>query len=314
MDTASCPGKVNLLAMPITIQKIGKDNLMNSSSQGKIALVTGTSSGIGLSTAVQLAQHGFTVVATMRDTTKAGSLEAQAREVGVSLDVRTLDVQDDASVTQCVQDVLQAYGHIDLLVNNAGAGFLGTMEQTSMQALQNTMEVNFFGVWRVTQAVFPSMRAARSGRIVTVTSVGGLLGQPFNDAYCAAKFAAEGFMESLAPVAKRLGIDICLIEPGPVNTNFVASVLAVLPETSQELQETYVPMITSYMGESQERFATLGQTPEQVGQVIILASTEETPHFRYATSEMIQGFIAQKYVDPSGDALVAFFGSRLGKQ
>ena len=286
---------------------------MNISPTAKIALVTGTSSGIGLSTAVQLAQHGFTVIATMRDTTKATALEAQAHEAGVNIDVRQLDVQDDASVTKCVQEVIKSYGRIDLLVNNAGAGFLGTMEQTSMQDLQRTMEVNFFGVWRVTQAVFPAMRRAHSGRIITITSVGGLIGQPFNDAYCAAKFAVEGFMEGLAPVAKRLGIDVCLIEPGPVNTNFVASVVASVPVTDQELQAIYGPMLEAYMGDSQERFATMGQTPEQIGQVIMTAATVETPHFRYTTSEMIQGLVARKYVDPSGDGMVAFFGTRLGK-
>lgn len=287
---------------------------MNTSSLEKIALVTGTSSGIGLSTAVQLAQHGFTVIATMRDTRKAGSLEAQARLSGVSIDVRKLDVEDATSVTTCVQEVIQTYGRIDLLVNNAGAGYLGTMEQTSMKDLQHTMEINFFGVWRVTQAVFPSMRVAHSGRIVTITSVGGLIGQPFNDAYCAAKFAVEGLMESLAPVAKRLGIDVCLIEPGPVNTNFVASVVALLPEQTKEMQETYGPMLEAYMGGSQERFSTMGQTPEQVGQVIITAATEERPHFRYTTSEMIHGLVSQKYVDPSGDGIVAFFRARLGTE
>jgi NAD(P)-dependent dehydrogenase (short-subunit alcohol dehydrogenase family) len=187
---------------------------MSTSQPRKIALVTGTSSGIGLSTAVQLAQHGFTVIATMRDIEKAGPLQARAQEVGVEIDLQRLEVQDNASVANCVQYVLQKYGHIDLLVNNAGAGFRGTMEQTSLPELRRTMEVNFFGVWRLTQAVFPTMRDAHAGRIITVTSIGGIIGQPFNDAYCAAKFAVEGFMESLAPVARRLGIAISLIEPG----------------------------------------------------------------------------------------------------
>lgn len=278
----------------------------------KVVFITGTSSGIGLSTAVQFAQHGFRVIATMRDTTKAGPLQARAREAGVSIDIRKLDVQDDTSVASCVQEVMQHYGRIDLLVNNAGAGYLGTMEQTPMHDLQQTMEVNFFGVWRVTQAIFPIMRAARSGHIITVTSIGGLIGQPFNDAYCAAKFAVEGFMESLAPVAKRLGIAVSLIEPGPVNTNFVASVVAIRPASTQELQQVYDPMLEAYIGGSQERFTTMGQTPDQVGQVIIAAATAENPHFRYTTSEMIQALVSQKYVDPSGDGIVAFFGERLG--
>ena len=285
---------------------------MSTPQSGKVALVTGTSSGIGLSTAVQLAQHGFSVIATMRDTSKAEALEARAKEAGVTLDIHALEVQDDASVEACVQYVVSKYGHIDLLVNNAGAGYFATMEQTSMQDLRRTMEINFFGVWRVTQAVYPLMRAAHSGRIVTVTSVGGLIGQPFNDAYCAAKFAVEGYMESLVPVARRLGVDIVLIEPGPVNTNFVASVVAQLPQTSQELQELYMPMVQAYMGGSQERFATIGQTPDQVAEVIVEASTVEKPHFRYPTSDMMQGFIGQKFVDTTGDKLVGYFEAQLG--
>ena len=175
----------------------------------------------------------------MRDTKKASLFEQRAKEAGVVIDVRQLDVQDDASIERCVQDVIKTYDHIDLLVNNAGAGYLGTLEQTSPQDLQRTMDINFFGVWRVTQAVFPLMRAARSGRILTVTSVGGLIGQPFNDAYCAAKFAVQGLMESLAPVAKQLGIDVCLIEPGAVNTEFVSSVEASRAEVTQEQQKVY---------------------------------------------------------------------------
>ena len=284
---------------------------MSNPQAGKVALVTGTSSGIGLSTAVQLAQHGYSVMATIRDMSKAEALEARAKEANVTLDIHALEVQDDASVEACVQHVLSKYGRIDLLVNNAGAGYLATMEQTSMQDLRRTMEINFFGVWRVTQSVFPSMRAAHSGRIVTVTSVGGLIGQPFNDAYCAAKFAVEGYMESLAPFARRLGVDIVLIEPGPVNTNFVASVVAQLPQTSEEIQELYMPMVQAYMGGSQERFATIGQTPDQVAQVIVTASTMEKQHFRYPTSDIMQGFIGQKFVDPTGDRLVDYFEAQL---
>jgi len=278
----------------------------------KVALVTGTSTGIGLSTAIQLAQQGYKVIATMRDISKAGPLEARAKEAGVSVEIRTLEVQDNTSVEGCIREIIENDGHIDLVVNNAGAGYFATMEQTSMQELQRTMDVNFFGVWRVTQAVFPLMRAARSGRIVTVTSVGGLIGQPFNDAYCAAKFAVEGFMESLVPVARRVGVDIVLIEPGPVNTNFVASVLAQLPESSPELQVIYNPMVQAYMGGSQERFAMIGQTPDQVAEVIVEASTAEKPHFRYPTSDMMQNFIGQKYVDTTGDKIVGYFEAQLG--
>lgn len=112
---------------------------MRASSQRPIALVTGTSSGIGLCTAVLLARRGFTVIATMRDLTKAGPLQTCEREAGVSLDVRQLDVVDETSTAGCIQEVLQAYGGIDLLVNNAVAGYLATMEDTSMQDLRQIM-------------------------------------------------------------------------------------------------------------------------------------------------------------------------------
>ena len=276
----------------------------------RVALITGTSSGIGLDTAIQLAQAGFHTVATLRDTAKAGALQERARAAGVSLEVRALDVQSDASVSTCVKEVLERHGHIDVLVNNAGAGFLGTMEQTSMEALRQVMEVNFFGVWRMTQAVFPAMRAAKSGRIITVTSVGGLLGQPFNDAYCAAKFACEGFLESLAPVAKRLGIHLSNIEPGPVNTEFVNSVKAKLSGQPSPGDELYQPMLASYMAGSANVYK-MAQTGEDIAKVIIEAATTPTPHFRYATSELVRGLGSRKYTDLTGDSIVTMMGSRL---
>lgn len=284
---------------------------MNTAAPAQTALVTGTSSGIGLSTAISLAQAGFHVVATMRDLNKATALRTAAETAGIELDIRRLDVTDDASVASCVAEVLTTYGHLDLLVNNAGAGYLGTLEQTPIADLHRTMETNFFGVWRMVQAVFPAMRAAATGRIITITSVGGLIGQPFNDAYCAAKFAVEGFLESLAPVAQRLGISLALVEPGPVNTEFVSSVLAHLPTTPAETQTIYQPMLAAYLDGTQQAFATLGQTPDQIAQVIVEVATAARPHFRYTSSPHVQQLVAQKYVDPTGDNLLAFFAARL---
>jgi NAD(P)-dependent dehydrogenase (short-subunit alcohol dehydrogenase family) len=277
-----------------------------------IALVTGTSSGIGMHTAVLLAQAGFTVVATMRSPGKSGALLAHAASAGVTLDVRALDVQNANSVAECVSGVVAAHGRIDLLVNNAGSGFFATMEETSFEELTQVMDVNFFGVWRVTEAVFPLMRAAGSGRIITNTSVGGLIGQPFNDAYCAAKFAVEGFMESLAPVAKRLGVHVSIVEPGPVHTEFVASVQQKRSQASARAAAAYAPMRDSYLAATSQVFAALGQSGEDVGRVIVEAATAPSPHLRYATSDTVRGLIARKYVDPTGDSIVAMTGSRLG--
>jgi NAD(P)-dependent dehydrogenase (short-subunit alcohol dehydrogenase family) len=284
---------------------------METTFSEKIALITGTSSGVGLSTAIQLAQSGFTVIATMRNTTKADALQARAQEADVQIEVRQLDVQQETSVATCVQEVIKNHGRIDVLVNNAGMGYLGSLEQTSTESLRQIMETNFCGVWRVTQAVFPLMRTARSGRILTVTSLGGLIGQPFNDAYCAAKFAVEGFMESLAPVAKRLGVEVSMIEPGAINTAFVGSVQELLSESTWEPQEGYGPMLESYLTMTQQVFAAAGQTPDEVARVIVEAATTETPHFRYTTSEPVRGLISRKYVDPTGDSIIALTGARL---
>lgn len=284
---------------------------MSATGSAKIALITGTSSGIGLQAAVQLAQASFTVIATMRDPRKAGLLHEAAGQAGVTLDVRPLDVEDDASVAACITAIQETYGRIDLLVNNAGAGYLGTLEQTPPEALRRTLEVNFFGVWRMVQAVLPLMRAAGSGRILTVTSVGGLLGQPFNDAYCAAKFAVEGWMESLAPVAQRLGITVSLIEPGAVNSGFMAAVQAARVAGAPDLQAAYGPLLDAYLATTEQTYAAVGQTPAEIGQVIVEAATTATPHFRYPTSELIRGLLTRKYVDPTGDSVVALVGARL---
>lgn len=278
----------------------------------RVALITGTSSGIGLATAAVLAKADFRVVATLRDLAKAGALRERAARDGVALDVRALDVESSDSVASCVAGVLRDYGALDLLVNNAGAGFVGALEQTSEAELRRTFEVNFFGVWRMTQAVLPAMREARRGRIVTITSVGGLFGQPFNDAYCAAKFAVEGMMEALAPVAQRFGVQVSVIEPGPVNTEFVASVVRNSPAATATTRDAYSDLVAAYRANTAGVFASLGQTGDDIARFVLEAANAEKPHFRYATSEFVRGLAAQKYVDPTGDSLLAIFGARLG--
>jgi NAD(P)-dependent dehydrogenase (short-subunit alcohol dehydrogenase family) len=277
----------------------------------RVALVTGTSTGIGLSTAIHLARGGFQVIATMRDLAKAEALKQRAAIEEVAIAIRRLDVQDDKSIRACVDEVLKEFGRIDVLVNNAGAGLLGSTEQISAIALQRTMDINFFGVWRCTQAVLPIMRAARSGRIISVSSIGGLIGQPFNDAYCAAKFAVEGMMESLAPVAKKFGIHVSLIEPGPVNTEFVATVVKQRDEHADVEIADYAPLLGAYLSGSRQTFATAGQTGDDIATVILEAAMAESPHLRYLTSDMIRGIATRKYVDTTGDSIVAMTGARL---
>lgn len=282
---------------------------MFKSKSKPVVLITGTSSGVGLHTAIRFAQAGYDVVATMRDTGKKDELLAVAKAAKVKLRVEKLDVQKPKSIDACVGKVLRKYGHIDVLVNNAGAGFLGGIEQTTDADLERVMGVNFFGVWRMTKAVFPSMRERGSGRIISVTSVGGLIGQPFNDAYCAAKFAVEGAMESLAPLARRLGVQVSLIEPGPINTEFVSSVRATSDIAA--FQPPYGEIVGKYMAASTSVFAQYGQTGDDIAAIIVEAATAETPHFRYITSEFAKQVVAPKVVDPTGDSVVEAFAARL---
>jgi NAD(P)-dependent dehydrogenase (short-subunit alcohol dehydrogenase family) len=270
----------------------------------KTALVTGTSTGIGLSTAITLARAGLAVTATMRDTAKADALMERAMSEGLSLELHALDVTDAASIKQSVDTILGKHGRLDVLVNNAGAGHVGTTEQVSIEDLERVMDVNFYGVWRTTQAVLPAMREARSGRIISISSIGGIIGQPFNDAYCAAKFALEGMMESLAPVVAHFGINVSVIEPGPVRTAFLENVGGMGNMVDPTSNPYQIPL-EAYMRAVNASFDQVSQTGDDIAGVVLEAATAETPHFRYQTSEMVQSRLAMKFADTTGDNVMA---------
>lgn len=277
----------------------------------KVALVTGCSTGVGLHTAIRLTEAGYSVVATMRDPAKQQALQDEAAKAGVTVEVAPLDVCSQGSIDAAVADCIARHGRIDVLVNNAGAGFLGSVEQTSDDDLRRTMETNFFGVWNVTKAVLPHMRAAGSGRIISVTSVGGLLGQPFNEAYCAAKFAVEGMMEGLAPLAAQFGVQVCLVEPGPINTEFVASVRATSAASIAAMTGPYGTLAGRYMGSTGDVFATYGQTGDDIARIIAGLATTDSPDFRTITSDFAKAMVASKVVDPTGNSVTKNFAERL---
>ncbi|GHF39882.1 MULTISPECIES: SDR family NAD(P)-dependent oxidoreductase [Streptomyces] len=268
----------------------------------KTVLITGTSSGIGLAAALGAARAGWTVIATMRDTGKAGVLLRAADENGVAdrVQVKRLDVVDPESVTACLQEVIAEHGRLDALVNNAGAAGVGTIEQSSLDDVRATMEVNFFGVVTTTRAALPHLRAS-GGRIITVSSVGGVVGQPFNEAYCAAKFAVEGFMESLAPVAATVGVGVTVVEPGAVASEFVANLGLDIPALLAEAGP-YAPALQAYLSRTQDSFAN-AQSPAEAAAPIIAALTDERPPFRIQTSPWAREFSATKLADLDGSAV-----------
>jgi len=187
----------------------------------RIAVVTGSSSGIGLLTAVELARDGYRVAATMRNVANSGRLEDAAQTAGVRyrIDVRRVDITEFASLPGAVQAILSDHGRIDVLVNNAGFSTAGFAEDMTLAELRHQLETNFFGNVAMTKAVLPVMRSQRSGHIITVTSVAGRLGQPMLSAYSASKYALEGWNESLRIETHSLGIHVSLVEPGAFDTD-----------------------------------------------------------------------------------------------
>lgn len=280
---------------------------------GQVALVTGTSSGIGLHIAVGLARAGLRVMATVRDPTHADALRAAVAAAAVDIEIAALEVTDSAQAQRCVQDVLDRHGRLDLLVNNAGRGRVGPLEQLDDAALQEQLDVNYLAVARLTRLVLPAMRAAGRGRIVTVTSVGGVVGQPFADAYCAAKFAAEGLMQSLAPVAACFGVEVCVVEPAAVASEFVANTGAGLPGAELPTHgagdppaaaDPYAQLLAAYLHRTAAAFSG-AQTPEDAAAAVVEVAITDNPRFRTQTSDTASAFAGMSLRDLDGATVLA---------
>jgi short-subunit dehydrogenase len=277
----------------------------------KIILITGTSTGLGLHTAVLLASQGHKVYATMRDVSKKDALEKEARLKNTSVEILQLDVQNTAEIEDCVKTIISKESRIDVLINNAGAGFLGTLEQSSMEEIHNTIDVNFYGPVRCMKAVLPYMREQHSGHIINISSVGGLVGQPLNEIYCAAKFALEGLSESIAIYLEPyFGIKVSLIEPGGITTEFASNVFSYIQQSGGIKKGPYEPLVDDYMNYratfTDEMKAKAFQTAPQVAQVIANCIADEKPSLRYLSSENAKKFTHLKSgLDASGNLLQA---------
>lgn len=283
---------------------------MSAPDRKPVVLITGASTGVGAASAIAFAKAGYRTVATLRNLDRAGELRGLAEAAGVILEIERLDVEDRASIDERVAAVL-ASGGVDVLVNNAGAGFLGSMEQTTDEDLDRVMNANFFGAWWLTRALLPHMRERGSGRIISVSSVGGLVGQPFNDAYCAAKFALEGAMESLASVTRTFGVHVSLVEPGPINTAFVDNVRATSQQVLGRLVPPYDALAAAYMGASGGVFANYGQTGADIAEIILRIAQDPEPLLRNVTSDFAAQFVGCKLKDLTGEAVLAVAGARL---
>lgn len=237
-----------------------------------VALVTGASSGIGRAAARALVDEGFAVVGTSRNAANARPL------AGVSF--LDLDVASDESVHSLVEKVIERFGRIDVLVNNAGVGAVGAGEESSINQTKEVFDINVFGLMRMTNAVLPHMRAKGSGRVVNVSSVLGLIPAPFMASYAATKHAVEGYSESVDHELREHGVRVLLVEPAFTSTSFEASSLA---------PDSPLPVYAAQRKIARDVLATALRTaddPDVVAKVIVAASTDSKPAPRYTAGSM----------------------------
>lgn len=237
----------------------------------QVALVTGASSGIGRETALALVAAGYEVVGTSRDVSTASSLDG--------VEFVDLDVVDERSVTSAVGYVIERFGRIDLLVNNAGIGSVGAAEETSIALAHAVFETNVFGVMRMVRAVLPYMRAQRNGRIVNVSSVVGFLPTPYMAVYSASKHAIEGYSQSLDHEVREDGVRSLLVEPAYTNTGFEAN-----STLADELLSAYDVRRRDF-GRLLAAAVKDGDDPGVVAKVIVKAATDARPKLRYTAGD-----------------------------
>ena len=247
-----------------------------------VALVTGSSSGIGFETALHLARNGYKTYASMRNLEKSKDITQVATREKLPVEVVQLDVDEDSSVKQAVDKIVATEDHrIDVLVNNAGYGLFGALEDLSIAEMKAQFETNFFGVIRVTQQVIPVMRKQKSGTIVNISSVGGRIGIPGLSAYHSTKFALEGLSESISYELEPFGIKVVLIEPGFIRTNIMNS--SIIAKKAQDQKSPYFSLTQQLERSFKAAMVntSASSTPEVVAKVVVQAITSESPKLRY---------------------------------
>lgn len=267
----------------------------------ELVLITGTSSGIGLATAVECAAAGHTVVATLRNIHRRGPLEKAAKERGVKIHVEQLDVTHESAGAK-VRELILKYGPFYGLVNNAGIAVAGAFEEQSDEDVRDQFETNVFGLMAVTRAVLPAMRAARRGRIINVSSISGRIAFPALSVYGATKHAVEGFAEGLRWEVEPLGIQIVNVEPGTVKTPIFYENQrrgALVPDPKDPDAE---PSPYAALTQTVERiiFGDLAKAPEAdvVGTAIARLLTQASPPFRIVLGSEARTLVALRRLLP----------------
>jgi NAD(P)-dependent dehydrogenase (short-subunit alcohol dehydrogenase family) len=254
-------------------------------------LITGCSSGIGAAVARRLAEHGHTVYATARNTASLGTLPGAV--------VRPLDVTDEASMVAVVDEIVGEHGRVGGLVNNAGYGEYGAVEDVPMDAVRRQFETNVFGLARLCQLVLPSMRAAGSGRIVNMSSMGGRLTFPYGGYYHASKHAVEALSDALRIEVAPFGVDVVIIEPGLIATRFEATATGTMTDSTSHdspYRDTAQSVEKAIAQSYRNKLLTAG--PDAVARVVERALAARRPKSRYVVTPAARALITTRAVSP----------------
>jgi NAD(P)-dependent dehydrogenase (short-subunit alcohol dehydrogenase family) len=279
--------------------------------QQQIALVTGSSSGIGFETALLLARNGIYTYATMRNLSKSEEILACTRNDNLQLETLRLDVTDEGSISEAIDMIIDKKDRIDILVNNAGYSLLGPLELLHLDEIKEEFETNFFGIIRLIQCVLPIMRKQRYGKIINISSLAGRIGFPLSSAYGSSKFALEGLTESLGYEVQNFGIHVILIEPGVIKTNLVNNMK--LGNEIMRLQDRddnkiidgdspYSEIINKRISAFKPRYEK-GSSPKIVAEKVLEAAISDNPKARY-----LVGGDALKMIERRNNATDEEFG------
>jgi NAD(P)-dependent dehydrogenase (short-subunit alcohol dehydrogenase family) len=256
--------------------------------QQQIALVTGSSSGIGFETSLRFAQTGIYTYASMRNLSKSDEILGYARKDSLPLKILHLDVADEESISEAIDEIISEKGRIDIVVNNAGYSLLGPLEQLHINEIKEEFETNFFGIIKLIQSVLPMMRKQGYGRIINISSLAGRIGFPLSSAYVSSKFALEGLVESFRYEVQPHGILVSLIEPGVIRTNFVNNMKlgknVVTSSNSGNDDSPYVEIIQKRISAFKPRFEK-GSSASEVADMVLQAVISDNPKARYLVGE-----------------------------
>ena len=278
---------------------------MNSMKSNKVILLTGASSGIGYDTAVALAQQGHKVYAAARRVERMEPLR------GYGIVPLKMDVTDEASMQEGVKTLLDAEGRIDVLINNAGYGYFGAVENVPMDDARNQLDVNVFGLARLCQLVLPTMRAQHSGRIINTASVAGRAVFYYGGWYHVSKYAVESLSDALRMELKPFGIDVVIIEPGAIKTNWGIIAADHLTETSKgtAYEETGTMMANNLRN---MYLSNMISDPAVVRKAIVRAVNARRPCTRYRIGRMANAIVFFHWLLPTRwwDAFLRLMGKR----